>query len=195
MKPYPKTLAPAYKRKWRREESKKVQLWIPAIGGKCCEKNQSPYFSWNLFFFSELEKNRVHKKWGPEFFSNHFPSMSIAEIFGLLSPSLPLVYWSQGFRYGFLAYNGILICTRPNIFKTLLQKRGTWCGLPFYIIFTGQSHSQRKGRRFQGSLQNEWRRIKGIRKYCHVAHKWTPTQQDCWPTRTQDRSEMFTDRN
>ena len=41
-------------------------------------------------------------------------SVFFHNMFGLLSPSLPLIYWSQGFGYSFLTCYGIIICTRQN---------------------------------------------------------------------------------
>ena len=82
--------------------------------------------------FSSSGKNRIHKKWGLFFFHGISPPclglcfFFRAEIFGLLSPSLHLICWSQGFGYCFLASYGIIICTRPTFLKTLLQKRATY---------------------------------------------------------------------
>ena len=104
---------------------------VPDMGGKCCEKKQSPHFLWTQFF-SRAGKKQSPRKVGTLFFSQHFPPMSgtlfffRAEIFGLLSPSLTLLCWSQGFGYGFLASYGIIICTRPNFLKNLLRKRATY---------------------------------------------------------------------
>ena len=101
------------------------------MGGNAVKKIRVPTFH-GLCFFPELEKNRVHEKWGLSFFSQHFPPMSGTlffselKIFGLLSMSLPLVCWSQGFGYCFLACNGIMLCNRPNILRTFLQKRATY---------------------------------------------------------------------
>ena len=84
------------------------------MGGKCCEKKQAQHFL-DSVFFQALKKNRAT-------FTPHIWDSVIfrAEMFGLLSPSLPLMYWSQGFSYSFLTCNGIIICTRPNFFKTLI---------------------------------------------------------------------------
>ena len=67
------------------------------------------------------EKSRAGKKESTKsgdscFFSQHSPPRPhICEsvfleltIFGLLSPSLPLIFWGQGFGYGFLACKGSL---------------------------------------------------------------------------------------
>ena len=103
---------------------------VPDMGGKCCEKKQSPHFSWTLFF-PEPEKNKIHKKLGLCFFFTAFLPMSgtlfffRTEIFGLFSPSLPLVRWSQSFGYGFLASYDIKICTRPNIFLSKVPKKSS----------------------------------------------------------------------
>ena len=62
--------------------------------------------------FSALKKNRVPDMGGNAVEKNR-----------VLSPSLPLVCWSQGFGYGFLACNGIIICTRPNIFRIFFSEK------------------------------------------------------------------------
>ena len=61
-----------------------------------------------------------------------------AEMFGLLSLLLPLVCWSQGFGYGFLTCYGIIICTRPNLFKTAPKKSNL---LGTLVSCYPQSHS------------------------------------------------------
>ena len=80
------------------------------MGGNAVKKTESPLF---VDFFTAF----LPHVWDSVFFR--------AEIFGLLSPSLPLVCWSQGFGYGVLACNGIIIRTRPNILRTLFRKRAT----------------------------------------------------------------------
>ena len=73
---------------------------VPDMGGKCCVKKQSPHFLWTLFF-SRAGKKQSPQKVRTLFFHSISPHVwdSVcfrAEIFGLLSPSLPLVCWSQG---------------------------------------------------------------------------------------------------
>ena len=100
-----KTLAPVHKRKWQREESKYLSSEnnnkSPRLGGgKYCEKNRVQTFLGFCFFQSW--KKQSPRNVGTLFFSQHFPPISgtlfffRAEMFGLLSPSLPLMYWSQG---------------------------------------------------------------------------------------------------
>ena len=98
-------------------------------GGNAVKKNRVPTFC-GLFvcFFPALEKSESTKSWDSNFFHSIFPPclglfFFRAKIFGLLSPSLPLVWWRQGFGYCFLACNGIMICNRRNFFKTLFQKK------------------------------------------------------------------------
>ena len=81
-----------------------------------------------LCFCPALEKTESTKSWVPVFFTTFPPHVwdSVfffrAEVFGLLSPSLPLICWSQGFGYGFLASYGFIICTGSNFLKTAPKK-------------------------------------------------------------------------
>ena len=104
------------------------------MGGKCSGKKQSPHFLWTLFFSSSGKKQSPWKVRTLFFFRAFSPHVwdSVffrAESFGHLSPSLPLICWSQSFGYGFLASYGIIIFTRPNFLKTLLRKRAIYCAL------------------------------------------------------------------
>ena len=90
------------------------------------EKNRVPTFR-GLCFFQFWKKTESTASPPPPCQGHCF--FFRVEIFGLLSPSLPLVSLSQGFGYGFPACNGIIICTRPNILKTLLRKRATYSWL------------------------------------------------------------------
>ena len=98
-----KKQSPRHGRKllWKKTESPLFVDSVFSSSGKKTESTASPPPCQGLCFFFRVE------------------------IFGLLSPSLPLVSLSQGFGYGFPACNGIIICTRPNILKTLLRKRAT----------------------------------------------------------------------
>ena len=93
------------------------------MGGNAVKKKRSPHFLWTLCF-SSSEKNRVYKNLGLCFFHSISPPCLVlrAEIFRPLSSSLPLIRWSQGLGYGFLASYVIIICTRPNFFKTAPKK-------------------------------------------------------------------------
>ena len=74
-------------------------------------KKQSPWKVGTLIFFTAFLPMS-----GTLFFFR-------TEIFGLFSPSLPLVRWSQSFGYGVLASYDIKICTRPNIFLSKVPKK------------------------------------------------------------------------
>ena len=89
---------------------------------------------------SALQKTRVYKKWELKAFLPHVWDSAFfrAEIFELLSLLLPLVCWSQGFGYGFLTCYGIIICTRPNLFKTAPKKSNL---LGTLVSCYPQSHS------------------------------------------------------
>ena len=95
------------------------------------EKNRVPTFR-GLCFFQLWKKTESTKSGDSVFLHSIFlPCLGLCffselKIFGLLSPSLPLVCWSQGLWYGFLACNGIIICTRPNVLRTMLRKRATY---------------------------------------------------------------------
>ena len=97
---------------------------VPDMGGNAVKKIRVPTFH-GLCFFPELKWEHLC------FFHSISPPclgrcfFSELKICGLLSPSLPLVCWSQGFGYGVLACNGIIIRTRPNILRTLFRKRAT----------------------------------------------------------------------
>ena len=83
------------------------------MGGKCCEEKKVPTFR-GLSFFPAQEKTESTKSG-----DSHVPCLGLCffselTIFGVLSLSLPLLCWSQGFGYGFLACNGIIVCTRPK---------------------------------------------------------------------------------
>ena len=91
------------------------------------KKTESPLFVDSVFF--QLWKKTESTKSGDSVFlhSIFLPCLGLCffselKIFGLLSPSLPLVCWSQGFGYGFLACNGIIICTRPNVLGLCSEK-------------------------------------------------------------------------
>ena len=104
---------------------KKTETW----GGKCCEKNRVPSFC-RLCFFQSWKNTESTKSGDSVFFHSISPHVwdSVffrADIFRLLSLSLPLICWSQGFGYGFLASYVIIICTRPDFLRTLLQNRTT----------------------------------------------------------------------
>ena len=104
---------------------------VPDMGGKCCEKKQ------RCSHFSSGKKQSPWKV-GTLIFFTAFPPMSgtlfffRTDIFGLFSPSLPLVRWSQSFGYGFLASYGIKICTRPNIFLSKVPKKSSWKAPKFW---------------------------------------------------------------
>ena len=83
-------------------------------GGKRCD------ISWTLFFF-RAEKKESQKCWDSSF-SQHFPPISGTQFFSselkyFDSSLLPLVYWSQGFGYGFLTCDGIIFCYGQNFLK------------------------------------------------------------------------------
>ena len=91
--------------------------WVPTFCGLC--------------FFQSCKKKRVHKKWGLWFFLTAFPLHVWDSVFfqswnfwTSLSVTSSCML-EPGYGYGFLACNGIMICTRPNILKTLLRKRAT----------------------------------------------------------------------
>ena len=90
----------------------------------CLQMPVFPRFA-RFFFIPALEKTESTKV-GSLFFSQHFSHhvwdfcLSELKFFGLLSLSLLLICWSQCFGYGFLACNGIIICTGPNILRTFL---------------------------------------------------------------------------
>ena len=99
-------------------------------------KKKSPLFVDSVFFQS-WKKTESTKSGDSVFFLTAFPPPMFfftAEIFGLLSPSLPPICWSQAFGYGFLASYCIIICTRPNFLKTLLRKKATYFS-PTHLAF------------------------------------------------------------
>ena len=104
---------------------------VPDMGGEMLWKKQ------RCSHFSSGKKQSPWKV-GTLIFFTAFPPMSgtlfffRTEIFGLFSPSLPLVRWSQSFGYGFLASYGIKICTRPNIFLSKVPKKSSWKAPEFW---------------------------------------------------------------
>ena len=95
---------------WKKTEMLPLQLWIKTESMKSGDSN----------FFHSISPH----VWDFVFFRT--------EIFGLFSPSLPLVRWSQSFGYGFLASYGIKICTRPNIFLSKVPKKSSWKAPEFW---------------------------------------------------------------
>ena len=95
---------------------------------------------WKKQRCSHFSSGKKQSPWkvGTLIFFTAFPPMSgtlfffRTEIFGLFSPSLPLVRWSQSFGYGFLASYDIKICTRPNIFLSKVPKKSSWKAPEFW---------------------------------------------------------------
>ena len=108
------------------------------------EKKQRPRHGgemlWKKQRCSHFSSGKKQSPWkvGTLIFFTAFPPMSgtlfffRTEIFGLFSPSLPLVRWSQSFGYGFLASYDIKICTRPNIFLSKVPKKSSWKAPEFW---------------------------------------------------------------
>ena len=115
---------------WCFQESIRIQCWYSwnLIQSRNLQQWSSVQFnSMQSPFFSDLEST---KKWGLSFFHSISPPCLGQCFFSELnfmdsSLSLPLICWRQGFRYGFLESYGIIICTRPNFWRTMLRKRAT----------------------------------------------------------------------
>ena len=76
--------------------------------------------SWVAFFF--FSERFVSLVGGGSGINGATPSSFRVEMFGLLSNLFPLISWSQGSIYGFLACNSILNCTIWNFFRLCTEK-------------------------------------------------------------------------